>query len=36
MLIEHAYGSNIVARDRACCLKITRAAMHAQMVRTRR
>jgi signal-transduction protein with cAMP-binding, CBS, and nucleotidyltransferase domain len=33
MLIEHAYGSNIVARERACCLKITRAGTHAQMVR---
>ena len=33
MLIEHTYGSNIVARERACCLKITRAGMHAQMVR---
>jgi len=33
MLIEHAYGSTIVARERACCLKITRAGIHAQMVR---
>jgi CRP-like cAMP-binding protein len=31
MLIEHAYGSSIVARERACCLKITRAGIHAQM-----
>ena len=26
MLIEHAYGSSIVARERVFCLKITRAA----------
>ena len=32
MLIEHVYGSSIVARERACCLKITRAGVHAQMV----
>jgi len=32
MLIEHIYGSSIVARERACCLKITRAGVHAQMV----
>ena len=31
MLIEHAYGSSVVARERACCLKITRVGMHAQM-----
>jgi signal-transduction protein with cAMP-binding, CBS, and nucleotidyltransferase domain len=31
MLIEHAYRSTIVARERACCLKITRAGIHAQM-----
>ena len=33
MLIEHAYGSNVIARDRVHCLKITRAGMHAQMVK---
>jgi CRP/FNR family cyclic AMP-dependent transcriptional regulator len=32
MLIEHAYGSSVVARERVNCLKITRAGMHAQMV----
>ena len=32
MLIEHAYGSSVVARERVHCLKITRAGMHAQMV----
>jgi CRP/FNR family cyclic AMP-dependent transcriptional regulator len=32
MLIEHAYGSSVVARERVYCLKITRAGMHAQMV----
>jgi len=32
MLIEHEYGSTIVAQDRVLCLKITRAALHAQML----
>jgi len=32
MLIEHAYGSTVIARDWVYCLKITRAAMHAQML----
>jgi CRP-like cAMP-binding protein len=32
MLIEHAYGSSVVARERVYCLKITRAGMHGQMV----
>jgi signal-transduction protein with cAMP-binding, CBS, and nucleotidyltransferase domain len=32
MLIEHAYGSSVVARERAYCLKITRVGMQAQMV----
>jgi signal-transduction protein with cAMP-binding, CBS, and nucleotidyltransferase domain len=32
MLIEHAYGSSVVARERAYCLRITRAGIHAQMV----
>jgi CRP/FNR family transcriptional regulator, cyclic AMP receptor protein len=31
MLIEHVYGSSVVARERVYCLKITRAGMHAQM-----
>jgi CRP-like cAMP-binding protein len=31
MLVEHDYGSSIVARDRVFCLKILRAEMHAQM-----
>jgi CRP-like cAMP-binding protein len=31
MLIEHDYRSTVVARDWVFCLKITRAAMHAQM-----
>ena len=31
MLVEHDYGSTIVARDRVFCLKFMRAAMHAQM-----
>ena len=31
MLIEHAYGSSIVARERVFCLKITRAGILAQM-----
>ncbi len=32
MLIEHAYGSSIVARERVFCLKITRLGLSAQMV----
>jgi signal-transduction protein with cAMP-binding, CBS, and nucleotidyltransferase domain len=31
MLVEHDYGSTVVARDRVFCLKLMRAAMHAQM-----
>jgi CRP/FNR family cyclic AMP-dependent transcriptional regulator len=31
MLIEHDYQSTVIARDWVFCLKITRAAMHAQM-----
>jgi CRP/FNR family transcriptional regulator, cyclic AMP receptor protein len=31
MLIEHDYQATVVARDWVLCLKITRAAMHAQM-----
>jgi signal-transduction protein with cAMP-binding, CBS, and nucleotidyltransferase domain len=31
MLVEHDYGSTIVARDRVCCLKLMRTEMHAQM-----
>ena len=31
MLVEHDYGSTIVARDRVFCLKLMRTAMHAQM-----
>jgi CRP/FNR family transcriptional regulator, cyclic AMP receptor protein len=32
MLVEHAYGATIIARDRVLCLKITRAAVRAQML----
>jgi CRP-like cAMP-binding protein len=32
MLIEHDYGSTIVAQERVLCLKITREALHAQML----
>ncbi len=32
MLIEHAYGSTVVAGDWVYCLKITRAALHTQML----
>ena len=32
MLVEHEYGSTIVAQERVLCLKITRAALHAQML----
>jgi CRP-like cAMP-binding protein len=31
MLVEHDYGSTIVARDRVFCLKFIRTEMHAQM-----
>jgi CRP-like cAMP-binding protein len=32
MLVEIDYGSTVVARDRVFCLKLTRAAMHDQML----
>jgi len=32
MLTEHEYGSTIVAQERVLCLKITRTALHAQML----
>jgi CRP-like cAMP-binding protein len=32
MLVEHDYGSTVVAQERVLCLKITRAALHAQML----
>jgi CRP-like cAMP-binding protein len=32
MLVEHDYGSTVVARDRVFCLKIMRSALHAQML----
>jgi hypothetical protein len=32
MLIEHTYSATFIAPDRAFCLKLTRAAMHAQML----
>jgi len=31
MLIEHCYGSTVIARDRVLCLKITRPGLQAQM-----
>jgi CRP-like cAMP-binding protein len=31
MLVEHRYGATVVARDRVLCLKITRAALRAQL-----
>jgi CRP-like cAMP-binding protein len=31
MLVEHDYGSTIIARDRVFCLKFLRSEMHAQM-----
>jgi len=31
MLVEHDYGSTIVARERVFCLKFLRSALHAQM-----
>jgi CRP/FNR family transcriptional regulator, cyclic AMP receptor protein len=32
MLVDHNYGATIVAKDRVHCLKITRAALHEQML----
>ena len=32
MLVEHDYGSTVVARDRVFCLKLMRSALHAQML----
>jgi signal-transduction protein with cAMP-binding, CBS, and nucleotidyltransferase domain len=32
MLVEHEYRATVVARDRVLCLKITRAAVQAQML----
>lgn len=32
MLIEHAYGSTVVACDRVLCLKITRSALQGQLL----
>ncbi len=32
MLIEHEFGSTIVAQERVLCLKITRGSLHAQML----
>jgi CRP/FNR family transcriptional regulator, cyclic AMP receptor protein len=32
MLVDHDYGSTVVARDWVYCLKVTRVAMHAQML----
>jgi CRP-like cAMP-binding protein len=32
MLVEHEYSSTIVAQQRVLCLKITRRALHAQML----
>jgi CRP/FNR family cyclic AMP-dependent transcriptional regulator len=32
MLVEHAYRATVIARDRVLCLKITRAAIRAQML----
>jgi CRP-like cAMP-binding protein len=32
MLVEHEYRATVVARDRVLCLKITRSAVHAQML----
>ena len=31
MLVEHDYGSTVVARDRVLCLKLMRAELYAQM-----
>jgi CRP-like cAMP-binding protein len=35
MLIEYNYDATFVARERAFCLKLSRAAMHAQMLEDR-
>ena len=32
MLVEHNYGATIVAKGRVHCLKITRSALHYQML----
>ena len=32
MLVEHDYRATVVARDRVLCLKVTRAAVRAQML----
>ena len=32
MLVEHRYGATVIARDRVLCLKITRAALCAQLL----
>jgi CRP-like cAMP-binding protein len=32
MLVEHDYGSTVVARDRVFCLTLRRSARHAQML----
>ena len=32
MLVEHEYGSTVVAQERVLCVKITRATLHAQML----
>jgi CRP/FNR family transcriptional regulator, cyclic AMP receptor protein len=32
MLVEHTYGTTVVARERVLCLKIMRFAMHNQML----
>jgi CRP/FNR family transcriptional regulator, cyclic AMP receptor protein len=32
MLVEHNYGATIVAKGRVHCLKITRSALHEQML----
>jgi CRP/FNR family cyclic AMP-dependent transcriptional regulator len=32
MLVEHIYGTTVVARERVLCLKIMRFAMHNQML----
>jgi CRP/FNR family transcriptional regulator, cyclic AMP receptor protein len=31
MLVDHVYGSTVIARERVFCLKVTRGGMHAQM-----
>jgi signal-transduction protein with cAMP-binding, CBS, and nucleotidyltransferase domain len=32
MLVEHEYGSTVVAQERVLCIKIARATLHAQML----